>query len=107
MIITNNGRRSSVILGILTAGLAAITIIEAAVAAPSSLLRGVAPQDGIAAIEDQQQRDIVDRRHLQVCSSYSKAIDCKNAGCEWNGGGGCGTASTPPPSPQPVSSAEQ
>jgi hypothetical protein len=98
MIITTNGRRSiRVILGLLIAGLAVGNVIVDATA-PSSLLRGVAPLDGIA-IED--QREIFERR-LQICSSYSKR-NCSNAGCVWVGGV-CQPASTPPPSPPPVSS---
>ena len=41
-------------------------------------------------------------RHLQSCQDIAKAKDCNNAGCQWNGGAGCGSPPTSPPTSNPT-----
>lgn len=91
-------------LGLLAGTGKSATIVAAEQTPSTSSLRGEKARFSI-------EEDVIEgtSRRLQTCQDIAKAKDCNNAaGCQWNGGDGCGDVATPQPTsistPPPTSS---
>lgn len=82
-------------LGLLAgSGKSALIVAADQTPSTSSSLRGEVARFSI----EEDEVEGTSRRLQTTCQDIAKAKDCNNAaGCEWNGGQGCGDVATPQP----------